>query len=364
MPRFTLSTLVALAVLSSGVYAQNATTSSLVPLASKHFDYNNLPYQADPDNGVRGTQFGYNRCNSTTENQSSLCQTGILNSINDFCLWAPAQPNSTIADTEGEEVAWCTKPGHGTRLIPQGALKGVQFMRTPDYVQVVGFIDQSQINMAPDDFGGELDPHGADLRGNPLGGLVYSTAFSSDNTTYEQVIEWHNFMGGSVFCFKVCDPAGANAANYCQHIFDRIGCAYNAPNNAQNGTFESCQGADQDFPGVYTDASGQVQTYTQPAESLGAITSIPYTPKVPASSNCVTYTSSLIYTGLPTPTNLVSTPSGTSVHSSGTRTSSGSGPSNTGSTSGANGNGGSPASLALSSLTSLFGVSLAIFFLS
>jgi len=103
MPRFTLSTFVALAIASSRVYAQDSTTpttSSLVPLASKHFDYNDLvrlfpvlvlsqflntfipqPYQADSDNGVRGTQFGYNRCNSTTENQKSLCQTAILNSI-------------------------------------------------------------------------------------------------------------------------------------------------------------------------------------------------------------------------------------------------------------------------------------------
>jgi hypothetical protein len=34
-------------------------------------------------------------------------------------------------------------------------------MRTPDYVQVVGFIDQTKINLAADDTGGELDPHGA-----------------------------------------------------------------------------------------------------------------------------------------------------------------------------------------------------------
>ena len=45
MPRFTLSTLVALAIVSSKVYAQDnstGTTSALIPLASKHFDYNNL----------------------------------------------------------------------------------------------------------------------------------------------------------------------------------------------------------------------------------------------------------------------------------------------------------------------------------
>ncbi|KAF9489703.1 hypothetical protein BDN71DRAFT_285936 [Pleurotus eryngii] len=56
-----------------------------------------------------------------------------------------------------------------TRLIPVGALKGVQFMRTPDYVQAVSFVDQRLINIQTGDFGGELDPHGANLRGNPLG---------------------------------------------------------------------------------------------------------------------------------------------------------------------------------------------------
>ena len=60
-------------------------------------------------------------------------------------------------------IAWCTKPGHGARLIPKGALQGVQFMKTPDYVQVVGFIDQAQININVSDYGGEMDPHGADL---------------------------------------------------------------------------------------------------------------------------------------------------------------------------------------------------------
>lgn len=42
----------------------------------------------------------------------------------------------------------------GTRLIPSGALKGVQFMETTDYIQVVGFIDQAQINIQAGDFGG------------------------------------------------------------------------------------------------------------------------------------------------------------------------------------------------------------------
>ena len=81
----------------------------------------------------------------------------------DFCLWAPPTSNTTISTTEGSEVAWCTKPGRGTRQIPPTSLTGVQFIKTPDYIQVVGFINQEMINMVSGDAGGELDPHGADL---------------------------------------------------------------------------------------------------------------------------------------------------------------------------------------------------------
>ncbi|KAF5359822.1 hypothetical protein D9756_003652 [Leucocoprinus leucothites] len=336
----TLSKVLALATLSiTLVNAQDPTTEAFppgvtgkfpaTPLASKTYAYpTGIPYKVDTDTGLlRGTQFGFNQCNSTTENQDSDCQVSFLNSVDDFCLWAPSKPGSTVADQEGEMVAWCTKPGHGTRLIPQYALQGVQFIKTPDYVQVAGFIDQRLINLDTADYGGEMDPHGADLRGNPMGGLVYSQAFDGQWT---QVIEWHNFMGGNSFCFKACDPRGPNAAQYCEHRLDRIGCAFNAPNNAQNGTFESCKGDNQDFPGVYTE-NGQVMTYSQPPESLGAITTMPYTPRVPASSECTTYTSSSIYTGLPTPTiDVAGLATGTAAAgASGSRTGSAAGAKNT-----------------------------------
>jgi hypothetical protein len=115
----------------------------------------------------------------------------------------------------------------GTRLIPEGALKGVQFVKAPSYVQVVGYIDQSKINIAHGDYGGEMDPHGADRRGNPLGGLVFSTAFGANNgSQWTQATEWHNFMGADMFCLKACDPADPNDHHYCEHILDRIGCYY------------------------------------------------------------------------------------------------------------------------------------------
>lgn len=111
-----------------------------------------------------------------------------------------------------------------------------------------------------------------------------------------------SFMGGGTFCLKACDPAGPNAAHFCEHIFDRIGCQYNAPAAYRDGVFESCLGENQDFPGIYTDAAGAVQTYTQPPESLGPITTIPYSARVPASSSCSTYESASLFANAPAAT--------------------------------------------------------------
>ncbi|KAG9004408.1 hypothetical protein FRB90_010916 [Tulasnella sp. 427] len=297
--------------------------AAFTPLASQHFSYNNLaspflryhvprtklltarsPYSHTTPIPTMASvalksAVSHNICNSTTQTQDSMCQTLIINSLDDFCLWGPPTPNESVGDIEGQMVAWCTKPGHGTRVIPAGAITGAQFMRTPDYIQMTGFINQANINMSPDDGGGEMDPHGADQRGNPLGGLVFTNAWGNG---YQQAIEWHNFMGSGIFCLKACDPKGAHAADFCQHVFDRIGCQYNAPAAYVDGEFTSCLGDSQDFPGVYTGADGVVSTYTQPPESLGPISTMPYTARIPASSSCTTFTSAAIYTGQPSAT--------------------------------------------------------------
>jgi hypothetical protein len=255
-------------------------------------------------------------------------------------------------------IAYCSKPGHGTRLIPEGTIKGIQWMRTPDYIQIAAFIDQTKLNIPADDYGGELDPHGADTRGNPLGGLLYSNAWTGGGDQYTQVIEWHNFIGANFVCFKACDPSRPNAARYCEHIFDRIGCAYNAPNNAQEGVFEVCEGENQDFPGVYTE-NGQVLTYQQPPESLGVISTMPYQPRVPASSNCVQHASSELYAGIATVQVPGATPTGTTgtarpTTGTGTRTG----------TAGAASSTSNGASTAAISMLSLAGVVFSALFLS
>jgi hypothetical protein len=103
------------------------------------------------------------------------------------------------------------------------------------------------------------------------------------------------FVGSNMLGIKICNPTGTNPAGYCQHTLDRIGLTYNMPNQAQNGTFETCDTDPMDIPGVYTSA-GQTLSYAQPPESLGPITSIPYTARIPASSNCQTYQSTALYT--------------------------------------------------------------------
>lgn len=49
--------------------------------------------------------------------------------------------------------------GYGTRLIPEGAIKGAHFIHTPQYVQVTGTGDLTKLNIPKGDQGGELDPH-------------------------------------------------------------------------------------------------------------------------------------------------------------------------------------------------------------
>jgi len=199
-------------------------------------------YNALPSKSESG-QSGTNAC-GTTSSQSSSCQTMWINDADDFCLWAPPKVGD-VADNEQVEVAWCTKSGRGTRVIPDGTLKGVHFVRTKDYVQVTGVGDFTKINIKAGDEGGELDPHGATSNGNPIGGLVYGNTFGANR----QYAEWTSFISASQFCMRAC--TGPDARENCQHIYDEMGCNWNMPANYDSGKFESCK-ADNDLPmGVY-----------------------------------------------------------------------------------------------------------------
>jgi len=267
-------------------------TTSPLPLTDYQYPYSAIPEQVNPYAVGRGPQSGYNICNSTTEGPNSQCQTMEVNSLADFCIWGSPVPDGLIGNVEAAVVAYCTQPGHGTRIMPAGTITGAQFMKTSAYIQVTGHFNQSGINLDPTDTGGELDPHGADLAGNPLGGLIYSNNLpsSTSNTTLMQASNWNNFVGSGIFCIKLCDPT-ITSPDYCQNVDDLIGCTYNMPASYVDGEFTSCEGDLQDVVGVYT-TNGQTTSWSQPPVLPATL---PWTPRIPASSNCVTYSSEQLF---------------------------------------------------------------------
>ncbi|KAI0733375.1 hypothetical protein C8Q72DRAFT_637017 [Fomitopsis betulina] len=366
-----MSTIVALSALAaaafSGAHAQ--TTTSVAPLADQTYAYSALPYQVEPIGDIRGNQVGYNRCNSSTENQDSLCQTLIVNTIDDFCLWSSPKENDTIGVSEAYEVAWCSKHGHGTRVMPAGTLLGVSHITTPDYIMIVGFLDQTKVNLAADDYGGELDPHGADELGNPMGGMVYSNQYpkgNTDNSSLTQVIEWNEFIGNDQFCIKLCNPSETSPTNVglCNNVYDEVGISYNCPNTAQKGVFEVCDGDSMTPVGQYVSA-GDTTTWTQPWSGTWTV---PYTPTAPAVSNCRTFASSELYTDNAVATSSASGSSSASGHqatTTGSARASGSGASGSGSAAGSQQTDTSGASHVLvSGVATFLGLAAALVFLA
>ncbi|KAH8923407.1 hypothetical protein BT69DRAFT_161671 [Atractiella rhizophila] len=220
-------------------------------------------------------QAGTNRCEEWGESsQDSLCQNAYINSLEDFCIWGPPYSdgvNATIGTIERVAVAYCTRPGYGTRLIPDGTILGAHFIQTENYVQITGVGDFTKIGIPAGDSGGEMDPHGADGNGNPIGGLVFSSAFGQ----LQQVHEWTNFQGATEFCLRACKDSDPSAPQRCEHIYDVLGCRWNIPADYSSGTFDSCSGDTAPLQGIYGSS-----TFHQ---------GDPVTPDphpIPASSNC------------------------------------------------------------------------------
>jgi len=289
----------------------------LVSVRAQTYSATYLPTNA-PNHSEKG-QTGTNQC-GTSSNQTSQCQNAYLNSVDDFCVFAPPEPGpgSVIGNTEQIEVSWCIKPGYGTRLIPDGAITGAHFVQTPGYVQVTGIGDLTKINIPKGDAGGELDPHGATGNGNPIGGLVFSNAFTGQ---FVQLHEWTNFVSDSEFCFRGCKD-GPGAPALCEHIYDVMGCFWNMPGNYDTG-FNQCAGDSGEPMGVYgTSTFHQGDGATPPPHPA------------PSTSSCTTYSTIGNSVTIPgaAPTNSTSSPTSpqtagpTSTGSSGTRTSSGTSP--------------------------------------
>jgi len=228
---------------------------------------NKLPHQSEKG------QYGYNDC-GTKDSPSAKCQTSWVTSIEDFCLFAPPT-KATIGDSERYEVTWCTKAHHGARLIPKGAIKSAHLLQTKDYLQITGTGDFTKMNIVKGDEGGELDPHGADGNGNPIGGLV----LTSVNGYKQQLAEWTQFISSSLFCIRACFPGSKAAAN-CQHIYDEMGCFWNMPANYNSG-FDTCKADSTKWPmGLYPEGKGTSTFYQGEPQAPAAWSA-------PKSSQCV-----------------------------------------------------------------------------
>jgi hypothetical protein len=102
----------------------------------------------------------------------------------------------------------------------------------------------------------------------------------------------YSFVGGGLFCMKVCDNT-IKQPNYCQNIFDLIGCANNMPSDSYTRKdFTDCQGDLQMEPGLYV-SNGKTLTYSQPATLTGG--TLPWQPSIPPSSSCTTFTSAQLF---------------------------------------------------------------------
>ncbi|KWU41160.1 carbohydrate-binding module family 13 protein [Rhodotorula sp. JG-1b] len=200
-----------------------------------------LPHKSEPG------QYGYNDCGKHGDSPSAKCQT----------LYAPPK-KATIGDSESYEVSWCTKAGHGARLIPAGALKSAHFIKTDRYIQITGTGDFTKMKIVPGDQGGELDPHGADGNGNPVGAVVLTKAFKGE---LEQVHEWHQFISATEFCIRICRNSDPDNWKWCNHIYDTEGCWWNDPGNYDLG-FDTCA-ADTVVspPGEYILKNGTTSTF-------------------------------------------------------------------------------------------------------
>ena len=114
------------------------------------------------------------------------------------CLWAPPQ-YGTVGDTERYEVAWCTKARHGARLIPAGTITGAHVVHTSKYIQITGTLNQQNLNIPEGDSGGELDPSGADGKGNPIGGIVVGPGKDGKMIQFNR---WTQFIGSNTVGYQ------------------------------------------------------------------------------------------------------------------------------------------------------------------
>lgn len=204
-------------------------------------------------------QFGWNNCGAHKASKGSKCQNLWINSLDDFCLFAPPHPNSKVGSSEREMVSWCTKAHHGARLIPEGTITAATMTKTSQYIQIKGRGKFTKMNIKAGDQGGELDPWGYDKKGNPIGGVL----FAQQDGELKQIVEWNQFIAADSFCIRACYNDGKDPYNQCAHRYDEMGCEFNMPGDNPADTFQTCHGEPDKPAGLYVNKKGHTSTWNQ-----------------------------------------------------------------------------------------------------
>ena len=118
----------------------------------------------------------------------------------------------------------------------------MHFVQTPEYIQITGTGNFTNLGIPQGDAGGELDNRGMDGKGNPskssfyaqtkrlinavVGGLLYGNTFGL-NLQYH---EWTEFIGDREFCFRAC--IGPRSKQLCNHVYDVMGCWWVSTRNS------------------------------------------------------------------------------------------------------------------------------------
>ncbi|KAF8438130.1 hypothetical protein L210DRAFT_2307366 [Boletus edulis BED1] len=179
----------------------------------------------------QGTPYNVNGGRSTYDGcRAGPCQIAYLNSVEDFCLWAPSHPVlSATSSTEHTLVAWCTESAQGSLVIPDGTILGAHLVITTEYVQITGVGKLTNINVPPDGVVSASGQSYSDHR------IVVTSVFGQ----LEQISEWTSFVSQERFCFRACRPSAAASAA-CPQIHDIFGCSESVSGNYDTGVFEDC----------------------------------------------------------------------------------------------------------------------------
>lgn len=103
-------------LLASTAFAQSTTTFPEGVVATGTMGVTNPP---EPTTG-------------TAINQTSFSRLLSINSVDDWCIFAPPE-SQDIADSETIEVAWCTQQRNDARVIPDGTISGVSLLKTGSF---------------------------------------------------------------------------------------------------------------------------------------------------------------------------------------------------------------------------------------